>query len=330
MNSVTYRYIVRSVDHRKDILLLKLIPQTKGRTLLFKPGQYVTTGLRHGLRPTPVRCFSIVSTPTSHVLQVAMRIDGTFTQTAVALQSGDSVYVQGPFGDFTINEDYDHNIVMLASGIGITPFLSMLRDLTERASTVPVTLFFSNRSATNIPFQTQLQVLERRNPYIDVRFFTSETTGRITKDHLRTLAVNNNKHTTYFICGAKNFTERTQSALQAIGIHESRIISESFAQSGAVTTKTGISLPRLTYGLSAALLIIATGGVMLLDLHQNLPKLHAEAASSVQSTAPSSDTSSDSTTNNGSSTDQTTRPVSQNTNNSSGYTSYQQPISSVS
>jgi ferredoxin-NADP reductase len=182
---MTHRYTVRSVERKDDILLLTLIPKQQGRRLNFQAGQYAAIGFTRRGRPTPMRCFSIVSSPSDDALQFAMRVRGNFTQVAATLAAGDDVYVQGPFGDFTIDPVYDQRVVMLAGGIGITPFLSMIRDLTERHIALPITLLFSNRSAHSIPFMDQLQTLARQNPYLHVQFFGDGASGRVTERHVR-------------------------------------------------------------------------------------------------------------------------------------------------
>jgi ferredoxin-NADP reductase len=336
---MAYRYIVQSAERKEDILLLTLVPKHKRYQISFEPGQYATIGFTSGFRPTPMRCFSIVSTPTSGVLQFAMRIRGNFTQAAARLHPGSVVRVQGPFGDFTINPEYDQNIVMLAGGIGITPFLSMLRDATDRQLKLPVTLWYSNRSSTSVPFHAQLKRLAEQNPYLHIRFFNNDIEGKVTEAHLQQLQSNTSSNTTFFVCGPRGFSEHVQSALRAGGVHDSRVISESFAQSSSLSSfSTRFSINSLTYGLSAGALVLLTGTIMLLDIRQNLPKLTA-----AQVTSPSQSTSSDNTVpntssnsdndnsaSNSSSGDSSSTNSSTPTQTQPSYNNYQSPVSSVS
>jgi len=335
-----YRYIVQTTDRKDDILLLTLAPEKQRSQLRFEPGQYATIGFTRGGRPTPMRCFSIVSTPASDVLQFAMRVRGNFTQVAAGLQPGDKAYVRGPFGDFTIDTEHDHSVVMLAGGIGITPFLSMIRDLTERRIALPVTLLFSNRSATSVPFKGQLQALVKQNPYLQTQFFSDDTSGKITTQHIHELTTVDRGNTIYFICGPKRFTESMQSTLNSEGIDDSRVICESFAQTASVTVGSGWPIRSLTYGLTTGALVLATGFIMALDLSRSVPRL-ASAQASIQThhtTATSTDTGTsasngDSSSSNNSGSTSTQMPATatsptQNTQQTT--TNYQPPISSVS
>jgi len=327
-NLVAYRYIVQSVNQKQDILLLTLTPKGRRNILQFEPGQYATIRFQQGLRPTPTRCFSLISPPSSSVLQFALKIEGNFTQAAARLRPGDSVKVQGPFGNFTINPEYDRNIVMLASGIGITPFLSMLRDIDERQVKPHVTLLYSNRSSTNIPFKEQLQTLAQRNPNLRIELFSGDTTGKITEQHILDLVSAHGKQTTYFICGTASFTQRMQTTLASLGVYDNRIISESFAQA-VPAAESGVSLRMLTYGLSAALMTLLTAGIMLLDLNRNLSSSQAKATAA---RAPSTKSSNASiaTSSSTSQSQATPSTTSQNNSESSNYTTYQSPTSSVS
>jgi ferredoxin-NADP reductase len=329
---MTYRYTVQSAERKDDVLLLTLSPKHQIRHMRFEPGQYAALAFTRGARPTPMRCFSIVSTPQGKVLQFAMRVRGNFTQTATRLQPGHSVYVKGPFGDFTINPEFDRQVVMLASGIGITPFLSMIRDATERRSGVPMTLLFSNRSKDNVPFQAQLQTLENQNPSLQVQLFAGDTTGKISEQHLTQLPDTRKNGTTFFICGSKNFAQEMQAALRSAGVHESRVISESFAQISSVTIgDRGLSIQTLTYGLTAASIVLITGFIMALDLQQHLAKF-----ASAQTTSPSSSQNSGSSSSSPSSTNSSNSGTSSNSSTSTtqndvpSTSTYQAPVSSQS
>jgi hypothetical protein len=134
--------------------------------------------------------------------------------------------------------------------------------------------------------------------------------------------------TTYFICGPKRFTENMQSALSNQDVHESRIITESFAQTASVTIGSGWSIRTLTYSLTAGAMLLATGFIMALDLSRSVPRLAgaqitgtaAHAAATANNTA-----SANSAKNSGVQT-----PAAAQSTTQPSYTNYQTPVSSVS
>jgi len=169
------KYIVKDKARAgRNVLLLSLQPEQSHDAITYNAGQYVSIGFKRGGRRTPMRSFSVVSSPKdTSTLQVAMRVQGNFTGVASQVEVGDAAYVQGPFGNFIINPDYDENIIMMAGGIGITPFISMLRYATEASLPVNITLLYSCRSQDDIPFYDELLQLQRRNPNLRILFFVT-------------------------------------------------------------------------------------------------------------------------------------------------------------
>lgn len=318
--------MVKSAAIEAGVLSLVLTPESKADHLQFAAGQYVAISFKRTGRPTPVRCFSIVSSPHDEKLAFAIRVRGRFTQAATELRAGDTVAVEGPFGDFTLNEAYDKRVVMLAAGIGITPFISMLRYASEEQLPIPITLLFANRSAKAIPFMDELLALMQSNPLLQVSFFVTGREelpisgdnylipGAIGQQHIGQLVGEKIEGSTYFICGPQGFMKTMQKFLRRQGVDERRIVTESFMQatrSLGAGNKFGIQ--PLTYGLAAASLLLMAGLIMTLDLSRGAVTSHA--AATVQAAAtPAVGSANAASASTGMSTTQT----------------YQSPVSSVS
>jgi len=296
-----------------------------------------------------MRSFSIISTPSSGLLQFGMRVKGNFTQAAARLRVGDAVIVQGPFGEFTIDFEYDRRIVMLASGIGVTPFMGMLRHLTERQIKLPVTLLYSNHSIVNAPFREELQELAQHNPYLNIQFYCGDAAtntsdvvrGTITDAHVRQLTGAGYAGSTYFICGPENFGRHMHAALLRNKVHETQIISESFTQAGTVKMGwSGMSIRSLTYGLAAASFVLVSGFIMALDLSRAVPRLaSAQSAATTRSkqtttqsnTSDNSSSASNTSDSSAPSASTTTTPNQSYQQSQPSYQNYYQPpMSSVS
>jgi len=351
---MAHKYTVKNVKRiTKDTILLTLNPKNSRDTLRFYPGQYAAIGFKKGLRPSPVRCFSIVSSPNqSEELQFGIKILGDFSNTISELSSGSKVFVHGPFGDFGLDEDYDKSAIMLAGGIGITPFISNIRYLTEIKSNIRLTLLYSNKDQDNIPFLEELIQIEKLNPRLNVVYFVTRgpidklkglkvIRSRIDARKLKQLTDDRFNNFTYFICGPKQFTTSLSSELINLGTDSGLIMSEEFTPTGAdnLPNSTNKKLTRWTYSLTAATLAMAIFGIMVLDLARHIPKVSATShvnTSSQTSTPTGSDTtsSSGSSTNaqdSGSSTSSVGSSTSTNQNTSSpSVQKYQAPTTSVS
>ncbi len=132
--------------------------------ILFEPGQYAGISMRDRLRPTAMRCFSISSSPTNQQrLQFSIRINGIFTHAVERLNTGDKVRVKGPFGGFVFNPSDHEDVVLLAGGIGVAPFMSMIRYANDIKLKNSVHLVFSSRNQDDIPFFEDIEAIQKEN-----------------------------------------------------------------------------------------------------------------------------------------------------------------------
>lgn len=119
--------------------------------LKFKPGQYIELTLPHahaddrGVR----RVFSIASRPGAEYLRLGLVVPeaghSTFKQALVNLEPGTIVKATQIGGSFTLPSRQRKSIVLIAGGIGITPFRAMLDDLIEKGEKRQITLFYAVR-----------------------------------------------------------------------------------------------------------------------------------------------------------------------------------------
>lgn len=110
------------------------------------------------------RTFSLVSAPHEPFLEVATRLrTSAFKRVLASLPPGAPLQFRGPGGKFTLPED-ERPVAMLAGGIGITPFMSMLRHLAHRGSAREVTLLYANRRLEDAAYLEELQALRRGLP----------------------------------------------------------------------------------------------------------------------------------------------------------------------
>lgn len=128
------------------------------RPLSFTPGQYVELTVPHagvdsrGSR----RTFSISSPPDpGGRVAFALRVpekSSSFKQALLALEPGQRVHGTGVGGDFVLPADVSTPVLLVAGGIGITPFLSQLRDTPAREAV----LVYGAASPDEVPFTEEL------------------------------------------------------------------------------------------------------------------------------------------------------------------------------
>lgn len=135
----------------------------------FQAGQAVSLTLRNSAE-TDVkgnrRTFSIASSPLENEIMVASRMrDSAFKRTLRRMASGTIVQLRGPIGSFTLTPGDRRPLVLLAGGIGITPFVSMLREgAVEESNGRRTHLFYSNRTPGSSAFLGELRELAVADP----------------------------------------------------------------------------------------------------------------------------------------------------------------------
>lgn len=131
----------------------------------FKPGQaidLILPGLAAGDGQANRHAFSLVSAPFEDRLTVATRLrDSAFKRGLGGLAAGAPVEVDGPFGSLTLHNNRARAALLVAGGIGITPFVCMLRHAAKESLAQRFVLVYSNRRPEDAAFLTELQGLAR-------------------------------------------------------------------------------------------------------------------------------------------------------------------------
>jgi ferredoxin-NADP reductase len=183
------------------------------------------------------RTLSLVSAPFESELVVATRMrDSAFKRALKALPDGASIRCNGPFGRFTL-DDAGRPAVFVAGGIGITPFMSMLRQAAHEESAQRLFLAYSNRRPEDAAYLDELLELERRNPHFrlaatmtdmskSARAWHGES-GTVDAEMLQRL-VGDLAAPNYYVVGPPAMVEAVSAMLHAAGIAEGQIRTEEF------------------------------------------------------------------------------------------------------
>lgn len=276
------------------IQLLTLELADGANPLLYQPGQYAAIGMRDKLRPTVMRCFSITTPPTNQrYLQFSMRVQGKFTSATGRLKPGDEVGVRGPFGGFVFDQHHHEDIVLFAGGIGIAPFISMIRYATECSLANKIHLIYSIRNQNDVAFWQELEELKQKNPNLTVTYVVAEGSiekmknspviiGRVDTSNVSQLKLDYRKQT-FFICGPPAYMKAMNGLLLQHGVSSRRILTEAFSQGSHKQTGKLRSWPFNMYALTGLALVVGGFYVVASDLFQTLPKLKEQASANTSS-----------------------------------------------
>ena len=197
--------------------------------LTWKAGQYLRYTLPHpdaddrGVQ----RYFTVSSAPHERHVRLTTRRaaerGSTFKRALFALEPGTTVEAEAPAGSFTIEEP-DGRYLLVAGGIGITPFRAILADLARRERPIAGKLLYANRN-DEIVFRSELDRLAEASADFSIRYLVSPE--RLDE---RTLAeeVAALEPTAFYISGPKPMVDAIQELLLTQGAPEGAIKRDAF------------------------------------------------------------------------------------------------------
>jgi ferredoxin-NADP reductase len=150
------------------------------------------------------------------------------------LKVGDTVYVDGPHGSFTLERNPGMGFVFLAAGVGVTPFLSMLSTLADQGDQRPCWLFLGNRHEDQVTGIRQLARLKGRLNLTVVHVVSRPSDqwagerGRIDAALLDRRLPRERRLLQYFICAREDMVTSVAGSLRSLDIPGDRIHSEQF------------------------------------------------------------------------------------------------------
>lgn len=121
------------------------------------PGQFaVIRYLKSGTWSEP-RPFTISSEPGSDRISLTIKNTGKFTSGMHSLEKGTKVMCEGPYGIFYPDFKREKKLVFIAGGVGITPFLSILRHIKKVKEDCDVTIIWSVKTHGDIIAKDELE-----------------------------------------------------------------------------------------------------------------------------------------------------------------------------
>lgn len=186
-----------------------------------------------------VRTFSLTSDPADASLMIATRMrDTAFKRVLRSMPLDAPIQIEGPFGDLTLPNRATRPVVLLAGGIGITPFHAMALMAAREQLAHRIFLFYGNRRPEDAAFLEELTALPARNARFTLVAVMSEMekskrtwdgprgfiTAELLKQHLAGAA-----DPLYYIAGPPGMVTALKKTLTGSGVNEDDIRSEDFS-----------------------------------------------------------------------------------------------------
>jgi predicted ferric reductase len=221
---------------RGDTTTLVMLPEGHAGWR-FNPGQFgwlTVWGSPFKITGHPFSFSSSAAAPGGRV-EMSIRKLGDFTARVPEIQVGDRVYLDGPYGAFTIDRNPADMHVLIAGGVGITPMMSMMRTLADRGDARPIVLMYGSRDGESITFREEIEALKSR---LDLKVihvlaqpapgWTGETgfiDAALFRRHLPPPFAEHE----YFICGPDPMMDAIENALGELGVPASKYHSERYS-----------------------------------------------------------------------------------------------------
>lgn len=201
----------------------------------FHPGQFAWLTIRRSPFAIREHPFSISSSAEQGgYLEFTIKELGDFTSHIGELEPGTRVYVDGPYGEFCIDQHTAPAYVFLAGGIGAAPMMSMLRTLADRDHEGPVYLFYGSLNWESVVYREELEVLRHELDMKLVHVLEEAPagwegeTGFITTDMLDRYLPEHRDELFYFVSGPMPMIDAVKSSLHELDIPRSRVCEEQY------------------------------------------------------------------------------------------------------
>ena len=204
----------------------------------FQAGQYISLFLEiDGIRTS--RPYSISSPP--HLREyydiTVRRVENGLVSNFLLddLVIGNDLVSSGPAGHFYFNPlIHSKNMICLAGGSGITPFMSIIREIVECGLDRSITLFYGNKTTDDIIFHAELGRISARfdsinyipvieDPSDDYIGACGFMTAELIKEILGDLT-----DKSFFICGPQGMYDFCLPELEGLGIARRKIRQEMY------------------------------------------------------------------------------------------------------
>lgn len=209
------------------------------RAFRYQPGQYVEMTLPHahadvrGLR----RYFTLASSPTERELRFGVRYyapSSTFKQVLHDTQSTHDVTIGQLGGDFVMPRNTAQKLAFIAGGIGVTPFRSMVKYLTDTNEARDVALLYAERSVADVAYA---DIFEEARQKVGVKttYLLEEPAsganvfqGRVSSETITAL-LPDYKDRLFYISGPQPMVQSIKAQLRQLGVPRHRIKTDYFS-----------------------------------------------------------------------------------------------------
>ncbi len=185
------------------------------------------------------RHFTLSSSPTEHgIVQFTTKLRGFgLKETLRTAPIGLEVVMEEARGRFTLPEIAAQPIAFIGGGVGVTPFRSMLRYVSDEILPYQITLLYSATTPDQIVYRREFESLPQENPNVQIILTVTDAngdetgqgeTGRIDAEKI-SKSVRDIPHTLFYTCGPPPMVQAMEELLKSMNVAPSQIRVERFS-----------------------------------------------------------------------------------------------------
>lgn len=243
--------VARKTRESKDVTSFEFHACDGGQLPDFEAGQYLPIELTIDGQNSPVkRTYSLSNGPGLNHFRISVKREshGVVSQFLHdVVTEGDIIRAKSPAGEFVLTHS-GRPTVLISAGIGVTPMMSMLHQLSAEASDREIVFVHGARDGTHHALAQEVRELAAANPNItvdvaysrpravDIQNLDYDRDGRVTGDVIEELVPGLDAD--FYLCGPVRFLSDISAALNARGVEPDRIHTETF---GPAASSAGLS-----------------------------------------------------------------------------------------
>lgn len=227
-----------------ETTIKEIIPRTPDVTsfrfprpvdLAYKPGQFFFINIKAADGKELSHHFSFSSSPTEKdFFEFTKKLtDHEYSLALKAAKVGDWAKIDAPYGQFTFDGEFP-KITLLGGGIGITPFISIIKNATDKRLSSKITLFFGCKTEGDIAFHRELLEMQKQNSNLKLHFVVNQpssdwrgATGIITADMIRN-ELPDFAENMFFTCGPPGMVKAMEQIIAGLGLPKEQMKQEYF------------------------------------------------------------------------------------------------------
>ena len=273
--------VTRVEAESRSIRSLYLQPEEGGPLPEFLPGQFLTLNLPDDDGRDRKRTYTVSSAPSDGTYRISVKREAAgeiSRHLHDRVETGDSVLVLAPRGEFHLDITENRPAVLLAGGVGITPMIAMARQAAfgglKHRHVRSLTVIHAARETADRAFFQEFRQLEQATGgtirYISVISQPGEDErpgqdfhgqGRISRDMLRQILPLDDYD--FYLCGPGGFMQAMYDLLISLGVADHRIMAEAFGPSALQRQAPEFSAIEAEPVAEEALVVFASNGAEL-------------------------------------------------------------------